>query len=129
MAAVLSALDLPYRQAHEELSRLAEQLKEDSVERPESALVAFMVPTVSKGRSRQAAKDTFFNAVTAAIDIYLVKAKTGKLPEKLPSGLPKDLFSGKGFEYEITADGFVLRCPGKDLLEDKHRQYRFNVAQ
>lgn len=127
MSAILSALDQPYPRGHEEIQRLAAQLKEDSAEKPELAFVAFMAPMVSKGRSCQAAKDTFFNAVTAAIDIYLVKARTGKLPEKLPEGLPKDMFSGKDFVYEQTPDGFILRCQGKDLDKDEIHQYEFKV--
>jgi len=74
-----------------------------------------------------------FNAMTAAVEIYLVKARTGQLPEKLPDGLPKDPFSGEDFEYEITKDGFVLRCRVKDLLEGKvsHKvlQHEFKVQR
>lgn len=57
------------------------------------------------------------NSVKAAIEIYLLLAKTGKLPEKLPVGLPKDPYSGEDFEYKITDDGFVLQCQEKDVYK------------
>jgi len=44
-----------------------------------------------------------------------------------PEGLPKDLFSGKDFRYEKTADGFTLRCRGKDLDKNETYQYEFKV--
>jgi len=51
----------------------------------------------------------------AAVEVYLVVAKTGQLPEKLPSHLPKDPFTGQDFVYEITGEGFALRCQGEDF--------------
>lgn len=57
-----------------------------------------------------------FNALKAAIEIYLVTANTGQLPETLPDYLPKDPFSGQDFQYEITEKGFVLRCRAKEIL-------------
>ena len=70
---------------------------------------------------------TFSNAVRAAIEVYITKAETGQLPETLPTGLPKDLFSGKDFRYEKTADGFTLRCRGKDLDKNETYKYEFKV--
>ncbi len=60
-----------------------------------------------------------FNALKAAIEIYLIKAKTGQLPETLPDGLPKDPFSDEDFLYKITEKGFVLRCRAKDLFASR----------
>jgi len=74
-----------------------------------------------------------FNALAAAIEIYLVKAKTGQLPENLPDGLPKDPFSGENFEYETTQEGFVLRYRFKGLhegkVQQKVQQYEFKVQR
>jgi len=49
-------------------------------------------------------------AVQAAIAVYLIKAKTGQLPQTLPADLPKDPYSGNDFEYQVTERGFILRC-------------------
>ena len=57
--------------------------------------------------------EAHINATKAAVEIYLVLAKTGELPEELPDHLPKDPFTGKDFGYEITDEGFALRCQGK----------------
>ena len=54
--------------------------------------------------------DANFNALRAAVEIYLYKVETGSLPEMLPAHLPKDPFSGQDFEYEITQAGFILQC-------------------
>jgi hypothetical protein len=43
--------------------------------------------------------------------------------------LPKDLFSGKDFEYEKAADGFILRCQGKDLNRNEIYEYKFKVKK
>jgi hypothetical protein len=69
------------------------------------------------------------DAVRVAIDVYIIKAKTGRLPGSLPTGSPKDLFSGEDFEYQKTSDGFVLRCRGKDLQKDKIHEYEFKVRK
>jgi hypothetical protein len=47
------------------------------------------------------------NLVRVATEILLLKARTGQLPRVLPSGLPKDLYANRGFEYERTEKGFV----------------------
>ena len=69
-----------------------------------------------------------FNATRVALEIYLVKAETGQLPEVLPSNLPKDPFSSQDFEYETTSQGFVLRCREEEIGE-KVWEYEFAIAQ
>jgi hypothetical protein len=68
-----------------------------------------------------------FRAYQVAIEVYLVKARTGQLPEELPEGLPKDPYSGEDFEYEITDDGFTLRCREKDFEYKNVHEYEFKV--
>ena len=123
------ALDLPYPQSHKELEELSEKVEKDVAENPASILTAALSPAVAKVCSVETRSRTFFNAIKAAIDIYILKAKTGRLPEKLPAGLPKDLFSGKDFEYERNKDGFVLRCRGRNLDRDEIHQYEFKVPK
>lgn len=66
-----------------------------------------------------------FNALKAAIEIYLIKAKTGQLPETLPDGLPKDPYSGQDFEYEVTSQGFVLRCREEEIGTNANKLWEF----
>lgn len=70
---------------------------------------------------------TFENALKAAIEIYLLRAKTGSLPEAIPEGLPKDAYSGYDFEYEITNEGFLLRCRTYGLVTGKTRCFAYKV--
>jgi hypothetical protein len=72
---------------------------------------------------------TQFNAVKTALELYIVKAKTGQLPDALIDNMPRDLFSGEDFKYEKTKDGFVLRCQGKDLSKDEIYEYKFKVKK
>jgi len=69
------------------------------------------------------------NALIAGIEVHLVKAKTGQLPEKLPEGVPKDPFTGKDFAYEITEEGFVLSLSDKNIPGQKLRAYEFKVKE
>lgn len=62
------------------------------------------------------------NALKAAIEIYLVKAKTGKLPDVLADGLPKAPYSCQDFGYEIIDGGFALRCQGKQFQRERLRR-------
>ena len=67
-----------------------------------------------------------YNALRAALEIYLIHAKTGMLPEQLPAGLPEDPFSRTPFRYEKTEQGFTLRT-GIDRIYD-HSIERFDFA-
>ena len=71
------------------------------------------------------------NNIRAAVDIYLIFAKTGRLPEKLPEHLPKDPFTGEDFIYEITDEGFVLHyraegIPDYMIRENEYKIHRIN---
>lgn len=69
------------------------------------------------------------NGTKVAVEVYLVLTKTGKLPEKLPGYLPKDPFTGKDFIYEITDEGFALRCKGEEFLRRKNQFLEFKVQK
>lgn len=127
VSAVRDALKLPYARAFSSFRKLAEKVARDS-QTIDGAMTGVFGGDLSEVFIAEIRTRTFSNAVAAAVAVYLARTQTGKMPDSLPENLPKDLFSGENFRYEQTADGFVLRCPGKDLLEDKYRQYRFNVA-
>jgi hypothetical protein len=126
-ADVESALDLPYQKAFAELKRIQDKTKNDLKVDPAAMGAALLTGDFAKMLSQQVKAQSFSNAVRAAIEINLVNAQTGQLPGTLPAGLAKDLFSVKDFEYEITDDGFILRCQGKDLEKDEVYQYEFKI--
>jgi hypothetical protein len=123
----LAAFDLPYEQAWTRLKELGERPAKDAVENPDATLAAVWMPATDKIYNHDVKLHTFSNAILAALDIYAVKARTGRLPDKLPEGLPKDMFSGRDFEYVPQDGGFILRCRARDLQEDKVHEYEFRV--
>jgi hypothetical protein len=72
-------------------------------------------------------REACINGTKAAVEVYLVLAKTGRLPEKLPNYLPKDPFTGQDFGYNITDEGFALRCQGEEFLTRKKSLLEFRV--
>lgn len=125
----IAALDLPYPQSHKRLKELNDRIQKEAKENPAAIVTAILTPAAARVCTLGTRNMTFFNALKAAIDIYIIKAKTGRLPESLPAGSPKDLFSGKDFEYEKTKDGFVLRCRAKEPGEDEVNQYEFKLKK
>lgn len=128
-AALLSAIELPYPQSYEQLVRLKEKLSSDSKNNQDAILTEIFVPAIDRVLCLDVRCKTHFNAIKTAVEIYLIKARTGKLPDTLPDGLPGDLFSGKNFKYEKTDEGFTLHCQGKDLSKDEIYKYEFKVKK
>ena len=128
-AALLTAIELPYPKSYEQLEHLREKLSRDSKNNPNAILTNLFVAAIDRILCLDIRNKTHFNAIKTAIEIYLIMDKTGKLPDALPAGLPGDLFSGKPFQYEKTADGFILRCQGKDLSKDEIYKYEFKVKK
>jgi len=129
IASVQDAFALPYENAYSQLTKLNERITKEVATKPEAFFTSHMSPSVARLCTNEMVFKTNLNAVAAAIDIYIQKAKTGQLPNELPKDMPKDLFSGKDFEYEKTDDGFILRCQGKDLDKDKIHEYEFKVSK
>ncbi|MHC4395016.1 MAG: hypothetical protein ACYS1A_05120 [Planctomycetota bacterium] len=130
-ANIIAILDMGigYRQTVAKLKEIAERPVKEAQENPDATLAAVFMPALTKVYNHSIRGKTFSNAIRTAVEIYIVKARTGKLPDKLPEGLSKDLFSNKDFEYEKTADCFILRCQGKDLVRDEIYEYEFKVKK
>jgi len=126
---VIAAFDMPYTQGYTVIMDLSEKMEKDVKTNPDVILAAVLTPAMHKMFSLKTRFQTHNNAIKTAIELYLIKAKTGKLPEKLPANLPGDMFSSKPFDYEITSEGFILRCQGKDLGKDELYEYEFKVVK
>lgn len=126
---VIAAVELPYQQSHKRLTELNDRTQKDAKKTSAAIMAALLSPATSRVRTVGVKSNTFFNATKAAIEIYMIKARTGQVPETLPTDLPKDLFSGKDFKYTKRPNGFVLGCQAEDL--DKHEvyQYEFSVPK
>jgi len=129
IGSIKATLDMPYLKAYVELQRLCEKPEKDIIENPDATLTTILLPAFNKSYNVGIRGKNLPNVIRAAIDIYIIKAKTGRLPDNLPAGMPPDLFSGKDFEYEVTKNGFVLRCRGKDLNKDEAYEYEFKIKK
>lgn len=129
MAEIITAFDLPYPQAQPRLARLDARPSEEFSKNPDATLTVALAPTWQRIHTLSVRLQTHTNAIKAAIEVYLMNARTGTLPDALPDGSPGDLYSGKPFQYEKIADGFILRCRGKDLEKDEPYEYEFKVAK
>jgi len=108
--------EMPYEEKYTELQRLTEDLEVEYSSYPTVVqIVIFCADYVLPLYSQNVQLISRMNALRAAVEIYIISAQTGQLPEILPANLPKDPFSGQDFEYEITEKGFVLRCRAKDI--------------
>ena len=123
--AVLST-PMPYEQAYTQLNQLADGFDKDD---PASRTAGAFMPALGKILLLKMRAETQSNAVMAGIEILLDRARTGQLPDALPSGLPKNPFSGGDFGYEKTKEGFILHCHGKDLDKDEINQYEFKLSK
>ena len=124
--------DMPYRQKNVEFQELKEQRANQTGGNSTGISSYYLmghVDDVIRYHDIYVTRLAHFNAIRTAIEIYLVKAETGQLPEMLPAHLPKDPFSSQDFEYEVTSQGFVLRCREKEISQDRIWEYEFLIAQ
>jgi polyhydroxyalkanoate synthesis regulator phasin len=120
---------MSYVEARARLQELVKRAEQDAAQDPGVRLFRAGVPAILKMYDTQVRHKADFNALQAAIDVYLAKAGTGHLPPSLPPAAPRDPYSGGAFQYEPTGSGFVLRCGTKDLDKNEVREYRFTTAK
>lgn len=126
-----AAFDLPYKDASEILSKtLPDKITNDANKKPVAFMAKALVPSCLRIYRLTVRSQNSLNAIKTALEVYLVKIKTGNLPKKLPVNTPKDLYTGKLMIYEITDEGFILRCQGPDTEKDKENDtYKFKVKK
>ncbi len=123
-ALTVLSTSVPYERAYSQLERLTDDFDPNN---PQMVAAGTFTPALARILSLKVRAETHANALKAAIEVYLARTKTGRLPDVLPAGLPKDLFSGEDFEYEKNNDGFVLRCRSKEIGKDVVNEYEFKV--
>jgi hypothetical protein len=126
MNSVIKVWNTPmsYEQAYSQLTKLENDF--DSSD-PAAAIAVAFIPALNKVFSQKTFVETQANAIMTGIEILLDHARTGRLADTLPAGLPKDAFSGKDFKYEKTKEGFILHCRDKDLGKNELYQYEFKL--
>ncbi len=129
MDRVGAAFDMPYTQAHEKLEQLDKKLSTDFDTNPDATLAVCFTPTFQHIYALSLRLEAQSNALRNAIALYLSYTQTDRLPESLPAGLPCDPFSGEPFAYDKTAEGFALRCQGKDLYKNETYEFEYKVKK
>ena len=129
MADVISAFDLPYPQAYSMLQWLDEKPSKEFGENPDATLTVACAPPWQRIYVQHVRLEAQSNAIRTAVEVYLTKAATGRLPKSLPAGVASDPYTGKSFQYAKTADGFVLRGQAKNLDKVTFHQYEFKVKK
>ncbi len=116
---------MPYAEGYAKLQELTKRAEQDAAKDPAVHLFRAAVPAMAKMYNTQVRHQADLHALQAAIDVYLAKAATGRVPGTLPAASPRDPYTGGQFKYEVTANGFVLRSGAKDLDKNEVREYRF----
>lgn len=96
---------------------------------PAASLTVCFAPTFQQIYALSIRLEAHSNALRTAVELYLARAREGRLPETLPADTLTDPFSNRPFAYTRTADGFVLRCRGEDLFKHMVHEYEFKVSQ
>lgn len=112
---------MPYAEVYSRLKQLNEKPVKEMPDNPAATLTSLLTPAFDRIYSIEIRTKTISNALRTAVEIYMIKAKSGKLPDVLPAGLPGDLFSGTDFKYEKTTDGFALRSQGEEFQTGRMR--------
>jgi hypothetical protein len=121
--------DRPYREKHAKLQEMVDSLDQRAAVGDPIALLSEAPKVVDLYHRLMVRNGVYDNLVRAAIEVGLARAGTGRLPQTLPPGLPKDLFTGTDFGYERTGKGFVLCFDPENLSRLRVRQIAFELDE
>jgi hypothetical protein len=125
VAMVQDVLDLSFAEAYQRLEQLGKRPTQDAKTNDEALIAAILIPNYERCYCLDIRAATHFNAIKTAVELFLVKARTGHLPETLADTSSQDLFSGQDFIYQKSQEGFTLRCRTKDPSSSKSETYDF----
>ncbi len=122
--------ELPYDAAIRALDELKDKPQKDfQAGQQEAFPTLVLAPAVARIYTLSIRHQTHRNALFTAIDLYRIYAEQGSLPSELPGDCLFDLFSNRPFMYEVTADGFILRCHEKEQGKQQPWEYPFRIAK
>lgn len=127
MVSVQNALDLPFAEAYAKLGVLEKKPVLDAKTNDHALIATILTPAIRKCLCLDIKNQTDFNALKTGMEILLIKSRTGRLPDRLPPNMPKDLFSGLDFVYEKTNTGFVLHCQAPEPSKKEILEFAFVV--
>ncbi len=121
--------DMPYEEKYAEIEKVIGRVNEKANRGDPISLLSSFVADLDPYYRIHINATAMFRALMGAIEVYIVKARTGQLPQEFPGDLPKDPYSGQGFEYSPTKEGFVLRCRAKPVDRASIRQFEFRMRK
>jgi len=124
--------EMTYEQKCAQMQRLVDDLEEgDSTDQIVKCLMPLSGsnPLAKGNYPFQIGHLAHINGIKVALEVYLNVPKTGQLPDILPDYLPKDPFTSRDFVYEITDEGFALRCQGEDFQGRGKQVLEFKVKK
>jgi len=124
--AILEGTD-PYPKKLAQLEALEKKPESDAKQNPYAILAVIMGKPYVKLLTLDTRAKANDSILKIAVEVYLVKARTGSIPDQLPPGMPKDTFNGQDFKYEKTQEGFTLTRWTDDPAKDKTYRFIFKV--
>jgi len=119
---------LPYAEAYVEIQRLQKMLEDKfRVDPAVSQIIVACADQPLNMYCLQISDEAYLNALKVGIEIYLVLARTGRVPDKLGDDWPADPLTGDPFQYNRTDEGFVLRHSDKHIPGGGLRPMEFKV--
>jgi len=116
-----------YKQKYQGFVQLIKTVRDDAQHKEEAILTALMVPALQRLVTGQTKAHTDENALHTALELFIIRARTGALPDQLPSSAALDQFSGKPFQYNKNSQGFTLKCQAEDLDKNIVHEYAFLI--
>jgi len=107
-------LEKPFDQAYQSIQALEKTAQQDLSQNPGALATVLFMADYGRCLCVDTRARTRFNAMRAGIELYLIKQRSGELPDTLPPGLPQDCFSGRDFTYTKNKEGFTLHWQDPD---------------
>jgi len=126
---ILAIMEKPYPQSYLEIGVASDKLTKVAQKNDCAVFAAVFCPALAKCYNHGINWKTHYSATLTALDVYIITAKTGKLPEESPKSTYIDHFSGKPFIYEVTEDGFALRCRQEDLNKKITHEFKYKLPK
>ena len=117
----------PYPKKLAQLEALEKKPESDAKQDPHAILAVIMGKPYVRLLTLDMRARSNHTLLKTAIEVYLAKARTGTIPDRLPPGVPKDPFNGQDFKYERTQEGFTLTRWTDDPAKDKTYRFTFKV--
>lgn len=119
--------DISYKEKQARLDELRGDLYEQREAYAPICILGEALLDFSAYHGLQVGNTAYLNLVKAALEIRLIAAETGDVPQSLPEGLPEDPYTAEDFGYEPTDSGFILRLDPQEVSKCRDREFLFKI--